>query len=411
MKTPAQKLEVNLVSPENLLNPNPLYQHLRESEPVHWSEPMQSWFVTRHEDVAALFRDPRLSANRTQLFYAHMLRGVGLEKVQDQIYIAERQMLMKDGPEHGRLRRNANPGFMPHAIDGWRADVQRATEALLERVQARGRMDLVTDFSEVLPSQVIMEFFAIPAKDQADFLHWCSDNVRLFGASTGGDIQEIAVQANTAIVNLMRYLRDTIQERRARPGRDMLSTMISAQEEGRLDEGELIANAILILTAGHVTTVDQLSNGVHALLTHPEQLRKLQQNPALMKSAVEEILRYCPAVPFMHRIATEDFELHGKRIQRGQLVFLGMAAANRDPAVFPDPESFDITRPNANRHLSFAFGPHMCLGAPLARLELEIGLEALFRRMPGLRLDQEQPARIKCNSLLFRGFDALPLCW
>jgi len=190
----------------------------------------------------------------------------------------------------------------------------------------------------------------------------------------------------------------------------MLSTMVHAQEEGRLDEGELIANAILILTAGHITTVDQLSNGVHALLTHPEQLRKLRENPSLMKSAVEEMLRFCPAVPFIHRIAAEDFELHGRKIQKGQLVFLGMAAANRDPAVFPEPERFDITRQN-NKHLSFAFGPHMCLGAPLARVELEIGLAALLERMPDLRLDEAQPPRIKCNSLVFRGFEALPVRW
>jgi cytochrome P450 len=405
-----EKPEVNLVSPENLLNPNPLYRHLRESEPVHWSEPLQSWVVTRHEDVAACFRDPRLSAARTQLFYAHQLRGVGMEKVKDQISMAERQMLMKDGPEHARLRRNANPGFAPNAIEGWRADVRKAAEALLDRVQARGRMDLATEFSELLPSQVIMEFFAIPVKDQEDFLRWCSDNSRLFGTSTGGDIQELAVRANTAVVHLDRYLGAIIQERRAKPGRDMLSTMINAQEEGKLDEEELIANAVLILTAGHVTTVDQLSNGVHTLLTHPEELRKLRENPSLMKSAVEEILRYVPAVPFMHRIATEDFVLRGRTIQRGQLVFLGMAAANRDPAVFPDPDRFDITRQN-NRHLSFAFGPHLCLGAPLARLELEIGFETLLRRLPELRLDESQPPRIKCHSLVFRGFDSLPVRW
>lgn len=405
-----EKPEVSLISPENLLNPNPLYRYLQESEPVHWSEPLQSWVVTRHEDVAACFRDPRLSAARTQLFYAHQLRGVGMEKVKDQISIAERQMIMKDGPEHARLRRNANPGFAPNAIEGWRADVQKAAEALLDRVQAQGRMDLATEFSELLPSQVIMEFFAIPTRDQEDFLQWCSDNARLFGASTGGDIQELAVRANTAIVQLNRYLGAIIQERRAKPGRDMLSTMINAQEEGKLDEGELIANAILILTAGHVTTVDQLSNGVHTLLTHPEELRKLRGNPSLMKSAVEEILRYVPAVPFMHRIATEDIELRGRTIQRGQLVFLGMAAANRDPAVFPDPDRFDITRQN-NRHLSFAFGPHLCLGAPLARLELEIGFETLLRRLPELRLDEAQPPRIKCHSLVFRGFDSLPVRW
>jgi cytochrome P450 len=409
MMTATPKPEVNLVSPENLLNPNPLYHHLQESDPVHWAEPLQSWFVTRHDDVTACFRDARLSADRSRLFYEHQLRGVGLDKVKDQMAVAERQMLMKDGPAHTRLRRNANPGFSAQVMEGWRTDVRRTAEQLLESLQGRGHMDLAVEFAAQLPARVIMEFFAIPQQDRERFQQWTLDNVRIF-AGTIGDVQEAAVAANTAIQQLSRYLEGFVRERRAKPGRDMLSVMVNAEEEGRLDEKEVIANAILITTAGHITTVDQISNGMHALLTHPEQLRRLKQEPGLLKSAVEEVLRYSPSVPFMHRIATEDFELRGRTIRKGQVVFLGMAAANRDASVFPEPDTFDISRP-PGKHLSFAFGPHMCLGASLARLELETAFELLLQRLPQLRLDDEQPARIKCNSLVFRGFDSLPVRW
>lgn len=406
----AAPMDLNPVSLTNLLNPNPLYQHLQQSEPVCWAEPIQSWIVTRYEDVTACFRDPRLSADRTKIFIEHQLRDVGVDPIKEFLRIVERQMLMKDGAEHARLRRNANPGFSLQALEPWRAMIRQTTEMLVDKAHKAGRMDLVADFAEPLPVRVIMDLFAIPSKDWEAFQQWSLDNTRLFGITTEGNVKEVAIKTNEAIVNLFNYLKDFIQERREKPGRDMLSWMINAQEEGRLDEGELISNAILIVTAGHVTTVDQLSNGVYALLTHPEQLARLNEDPTLIKSAVEEILRFCPSVPFIHRIATEDMELRGRTIKRGQVVFLGMAAANRDPEAFPDPERFDITR-GANKHLAFAFGPHTCIGATLARYDLEVGLGTLFQRLPNMRLDKERPPRFKYHSLVFRGFDALPVCW
>jgi cytochrome P450 len=410
MTLAAVKRTLEILAPENLRDPFPLYRQLQESDPVHWSETVHAWFITRHEDVAACFRDPRLSSDRTQFFINHQLRGMGEDKVKELVSISNRQMVMKDGMEHTRLRRNANPGFTPQAIERWRPDVIKTTDKVLEQIHDMKRMDVVRDYAELLPLLVIMEFFDIPVKDRLDFQHWSTTTLRLFGTSTEGDVMEIASQANAAISQLFRYVEGIVHERRVKPGRDMLSTMIHAQEEGRLEDASLIPNAILLLTAGHLTTADQLSNGVHALLTHPEELQKLKENPALSKSAVEEILRYGPSVPFIHRIATEDFELRGRTIQRGQVVFLGMAAANRDPSVFPDPDRFDITR-QGNKHLAFAFGPHMCLGATLARLELEVGFERLLQRLPGLRLDETRPALPKCNSLVFRGFDSLPVCW
>ncbi|HLK98933.1 MAG TPA: cytochrome P450 [Myxococcaceae bacterium] len=404
------KPDLNIVSPTNLLNPLPLYRHLQESEPVYWAPELQSWLITRHEDVTALFRDPRMSANRMRIFVEHQLKGVGADSIKDLLHIAEQQMLNRDGAEHARLRRNANPGFTPQALEGWRSTIRQTTDLLLDEVQQARCMDLVPDFTELLPARIIMDLFAIPARDRQRFQQWSSDAVRLFGITTRDDVREVARKTNAANAHLFEYLKGFIAERRARPGPDMFSTMIHAHEGGRLDEDELVSNVLLIVVAGHVTTVDQLANGVHALLTHPEQLRKLQEDPSLIKSAVEEMMRFGPAVPFIHRIATEDLELRGQTIKRGQVVFLGMAAANRDPSVFPEPDRFDITR-QGNKHLAFAFGPHSCIGATLARYDMEFGVGRLLDRMKGLRLDEERPARLKCHSLVFRGFESLPVRW
>jgi cytochrome P450 PksS len=410
MLDPKMQPDLNVVSPENLLNPFPLYRRLQESDPVHWSEQVQAWFVTRHEDVTACFRDPRLSANRVQLFVEHQLRDVGGEVIKDQVEVMRLQMVNNDGADHARRRRNANPGFTIQAIDGWRPTIRSAADRLLDGVQQRGRMDLVPEFSEQMPLQIIAELFSIPEQDREVFRHWSHDILALFSAPVGADVKELAIRGNTATKEFLKYFGKLVEERRSKPGRDMLSIMINAQEEGRLSAAELLASINVIAIAGHITTADQISNSIHALLTHPEQLQQLKENPALMKPAVEELLRYCPAVPFMHRVVTEDFELHGRTLKRGQVVFLGMAAANRDPAVFSEPDRLDITR-QSNKHVSFAYGPHTCLGATLARYDLEIGLSALFERLPGLRLDEAQPARIKCRSLVFRGFDSLPLRW
>jgi cytochrome P450 PksS len=399
----------SLLTPEVLSNPWPLYREMREHDPVHWAESLQAWLITRHEDVTACFRDPRLSANRTQLFAEHQLGGLGTELVQDYLRVTSQMMLMRDGADHARLRRQANTGFTSPVLDGWRPTIRSIVESLLDAVQARRRMDVAVELSEPLPSLVLTRLFDIPAEDHDRFQQWANPVATFFGAAVG-DVRTAALQANEGMAQISRYLTAALDARRKAPGNDLLSLLLRYQEAGRMSTEELVANAVNILIAGHVTTIDQLSNGVNDLLTHPEQFQKLRAAPRLLTSAVEEMLRFTPAVPFMHRIAVEDIELRGRTLRKGQLVFLGIAAANRDPAVFADPERFDITR-EPNRHVAFAFGPHLCLGAGLARRELEIALEALLRRMPELRLDEERPSRIKCNSLLFRGFDSLPVRW
>ena len=196
-------------------------------------------------------------------------------------------------------------------------------------------------------------------------------------------------------------------QRRCKPGHDLMSLFLAQQEQGLWDEEDLSAQCVMILVGGHVTTIDQLCNGAHALLKHPAQWQKLREQPELIHAAVEEVLRYDTSVPFIHRIARENLVIRGQHIPKGQFVFLGLASANHDPEQFSNPERFDITR-TPNRHVAFGHGPHLCLGGELARRELEIGFGTLFRRLPDLQF-AAQPAELRCESLLLRGFKSMPL--
>jgi cytochrome P450 len=413
MANPQPPPHLNIVSPENLLDPVLLYKELRENDPVHWSEPVKSWFLTRHEDVVNGFRDPRLSADRSQ-FLEHQVRLLGLtpEIIQNIIDSLRLQMINADGAAHLRLRRLAGPGFTPQLLDTLRPVIRSTMNTLLERVQPLGRMDLVKELSYQLPPLVICDLLGVPAEDRERFQEWGRIIVQFNSPTVGVDLVDLARRSNEAMGALTQYLAGVVEKRRHNLGRDALSLMIQSEEGGGLSREEVLANAVLLLSAGHLTTTDQLSNGVHDLLSHPEQFQKLCEDPSLIKSAVEEIVRFRPAVPFIHRVAAETFELRGRTIQKGSIVFLGMAAANRDPAVFPEPDTFDITRDHFHqKHNGFGFGPHHCLGAGLARRELEIALEVLIERLPNLRLDEKQAPQVKCSSLLFRGFDSLHVQW
>jgi cytochrome P450 len=407
----ARVTDLNPVSPENLLNPIPFYTTLRETDPVHWSDELHGWLLTRHDDVMNCFRDSRMSANRIGVL-EYQLRDLGTDVLRDFIEIVRKQMMMWDGAHHIRMRRQSNPSFTPQALDSWRPAIRRIMHLLLDRVQHQGRMDLVPSISYEMPPRVIAELFGIPEEQHDILLKWAEPIAQFGGLTVGMDVMTVARRANTAMKEFAQYLIERVEERRQAPGNDLLSRMLPALEEGALTLDEVVANTILMLTAGHMTSTDQLSNAVHDLLSHPDQLQLLRDDPTLLQSAVEESLRYHASVPFHFRIAAEDISLRGRTIRKGDMVFLGIGAANRDPAVFSDPDRFDITRDFLHqKHLTFSFGPHHCLGAGLARRELEIALEMLLQRLPGLRLDEEHPPQPKCQSLIFSGFTSLPVRW
>lgn len=401
----------NLLSPQNLRNPFPLYKELREHDPVHWFEPRQSWFVTRYDDVVEGYRDPRLSASRAQLF-EYQLKGLDPDIAREFLQNLQHQMFMKDGPDHLRLRRQTLTGFSNTRLDAMRPAIHRIMERLLDEVAPQGHMDLVKDIAFPMPALALAEMLDIPLEDRDRFRRWSEHRAAYSSPPVGSNPVELATNATRAIVEMKQFLLPIIEERRRNPGTDSISLMIQAEAEGHMTPEELIANVGLLMFAGHTTTTDQLCNGLHDLLTHPGELQKLKEDPGLMMPAVEEMLRYTPAVPAITRVAAEDFEWHGKSIRKGQLVFLVMASANRDPSAFPDPDRFDITRDSSRqKHVSFGFGAHHCMGAGLTRRELEIGLTMLLERLPGLRLDETRPPQLKCRSLGFRGFDSLPLRW
>ena len=338
---------------------------------------------------------------------AHGL-GETVQQLHSAVEANQRMMVLRDGAPHLHIRRQASPSFSPQLIDARLPAIRRTINELVEELKPRGSMDLVKDFSFELPLLVITEFLGFPKEDRTRIQAWSKPLAIFTSPPPGADMAEVGKQTLKASSELRTYLSEHINERRQHPGDDPLSQMIQG---GSMTHDELVANTLVIVTAGHVTTTDQLSNGIFDLLSNPEQLEMLRSNHQLITPAVEEMLRYNPAAPFIGRIVARDFELHGKQLKQGQFVLLGMAAANRDPSEFPHPDRFDITRQHQKqRHHSFAFGPHHCLGAGLARRELMLGTEILLEQMPGLRLSDPPPSR-KPQGFIFRGFSSLNVSW
>jgi cytochrome P450 len=380
---------------------------MRQHDPVHWSDALGHWVLTRYDDVLAATRNPALSSARAEAFVRAQLPGSDPALAADFTRISTGMMLMKDGPEHHRLRVLGNHAFTPSALRRWQAVIERVVDDLLDAALPRGRMDLIGDLARPLPAVVIAELFDIPPEDRELFHHWSMAGARFFGGAVG-DPAEAARAANEARVRQERYFRDLLEERRRRTGDDLASLLLEGQAAGRLTAEEVCAQCILLLGAGHITTMDQLGNTVLALLKDPEQLRRLRDQPALLRSATEEGLRYDGTAQLLQRIAREDLVLRGRTIRWGDLLYLSLGAANRDPAVFAEPDRFDVGRAD-NRHLAFGAGPHLCLGLMLARRELDVALGRLVRRAPRLRLDEGRPPRRRADSLVFRGLESLPV--
>lgn len=413
MASAARKLQLNPVDPENLLDPVPFYKELRENDPVHWSDAVHAWFLTRHEDVMNGLRDSRLSADRAKVLeHQFQLMGLSPESIREVTETFKRQMACKDGAAHLRPRRQTAAAFAPQVLDSWRPLIHRTLVAQLDKLSHQREVDLVPEVFYQMPPLVIAELLGITAEDRERLQQWGEAVTRLTSTGAATHLMEAARQANEGQAKINGFLTALVEERRRAPGDDLISHMLRVQDQGGMPTEEVVANVGLLLAAGHLTTTDQLSNGLYELLTHPEQLALLRKDPTLLKPAIEEMMRFAPPVPFVHRIAVDDIELRGRTIRKGDIVFLGLAAANHDPAAFPDADRFDITRdPHQQKSMSFGFGPHHCLGAGLARRELEIAFEELLHRMPELRLDETRLPRIKCGGLLFRGFESLCVRW
>jgi cytochrome P450 len=395
-----------LTDPAFLEDPYPVYHRMRRHDPVYWSEALGHWVLTRYDDVLAATRSPALSSARTEVFVQAQLRGCDPALAADYTRISKGMMIMKDGPAHHRLRVLGNHAFTASALQRWQSVIERVVDDLLDAALPCGRMDLIADLAAPLPAIVIAELFGIPPADRETFHQWSMAGARFFGGAVG-DAEEAARAANEAALNHERYFHDLLEQRRRQPGDDLMSLLLKGQAEGRLTAEEVSAQCTLLLSAGHITTMDQLGNTVLALLRHPEQWGRVRDDPTLVRPAVEEGLRYDGTAQLLQRIAREDLAVRGQTIRQGDLVYLSLGAANRDPEVFAQPDRFFVGRED-NRHLAFGAGPHLCLGMTLARRELEVSLGRLVRRMPRLRFDEEPPRR-RSDSMVLRGLESLPV--
>ena len=382
---------------------------MREESPVHLQPGLDGetpiWFVTRYEDVVTLLTDnerfvldPKLALTPTE-FEAHVAEIAPDERVNE-------NLLAKDGEDHRRLRRLVTKAFTPRIVEQVRPRIQQIADDLIDLVEARGSMELVDDFAFPLPITVIAELLGIPVEDRERFRVWSSNVV--MPALTPED-REIARRRGDEFI---AYLDDLFAQRRAEPTDDLVSALVQAEDGGdTLSENELYSMVVLLIVAGHETTVSLIANAVHTLLTHPEQLAALRADPSLMASAVEELVRFdSPVERTITRWVAADSELGGQTLRRGDLVIAIIGSANRDAEQFRGAGELDLARGD-NKHVGFGRGPHYCLGAPLARLETEIALESLLRRLPNLRLAIATDDLYWRPIPIFRSLASLPLAW
>ncbi len=391
--------------PAVIEDPFPVLRRLQAENPVHWSEILKSWVLTRYDDVRAALADPRLSADRLTSFLRHQ---AGDRPLAEALAELGRSLglwaVFTDPPLHTRLRGLLTDAFTPRAVDTLRPTVRALVDALIDGVAAAGRLDLVRDIAAPLPVAVIGDLLGVPRVDGPALKQWSDDLATFVGSAVAtSDKYE---RAAASLREMNAYFRALAAERRARPRQDVLSALVAAAGQGRLADDELVASCTLLLFAGHETTTNLIGNGVLALLRHPDQCERWRRDPTLTATAVEELLRFEGPGQALVRVALDDLAIGGRRIRRGDRLFVMINAANRDPRRFVDPDRLDLGR-EPNPHLTFGHGRHFCVGAPLARLEAQVALPRLLERLPGLAL--AAPRLEWIDSLIFRGVRALPL--
>jgi len=378
-------IELTTLDPAFRADPYPVLDLLREREPVHHDQVLHRWILTRHDDVDRLLRDRAHSVDPRKAAEGSFERMfLPAEELADQ---GNMSMLFSDPPYHTRLRGLVTRAFSARAVEAMAPRIQHIADALLDAVAGRDSFDLIDAFAGPLPTIVIAEMLGVDPADRAEFKRWSDTGVMVFNPLLSPDERARVRQAGEA---LRAYFARAIAGRRAAPRADLISALIAAEDDGgdRLTDDEILTMCGLLLTAGNVTTTDLIGNGVYALLRFPDELRKLQQDPSLIKSAIEEMLRYDPPVTQSGRTPLSEVEFGGCPIAAGESITPSLAAANHDSDVYPEPHRFDVTRADTHHH-SFGGGIHFCLGAPLARLEAQISVATLVRRFLTLRLSDE----------------------
>jgi len=396
----------NPLSPEFIRNPYPHYERLRTTDPMHLT-PLGMYVASRHAEASLVLRDKRFGKEYAE----RTIRRYGPKVMEEPVFRNfALTMLQQDPPDHTRLRGLVVKAFTARRVEDMRPRIQQVVDETLDRVIPQGKMDLIEDFAFRLPVTIICDMLGIPEEHRETFYAGSRDSGRILEPVPLSP-EEIS-QGNARTAMGAMYFQQLFELRRKNPGDDLTTQLVQAEEDGsKLSNEELTANIVLLFGAGHETTVNLIGNGLLALHRNPDQLTLLKANPSLITNAIEEFLRYDSSVQMSGRVALEDIEdLGGKRIPKGESVLCLLGSANHDPAVYPDrPEQLDITRPNV-KPLSFGGGIHFCLGAQLARIEAEIAISTLLRRLPDLRLDDAENPEWRPTFVL-RGLKQLPANW
>ena len=360
-------------------NPYPIYHQMREHAPVYWSDAWGCWMLTRYEDVTWTLQDYQTFTSLGRLTATMDLPEPLRERVEPLVRHYSQGLINVDPPDHTRMRKLVHMAFTPRTIRKMQTYIEDIVERLIGEQVERGEMDVIWDFSYPLPVIVIAEMMGIPVEDHAKFKKWSREIVAFM--ATPIPVPEILLKSQDALLSMQQYFRDIYAKRRQRPEDDLISALVKAELEGdKLTEEEMVSSCVTILIGGHETTTYLIANGMYALLQNPGELRRLLDNPDLAESATEEFLRYEGPFQRNRRIATRDVQIGDNTIEKDQLIMQFLGAANRDPTRFSDPDALDITR-SPNKHLAFGYGPHFCLGAPLARLEAPVAFRGLLGRL------------------------------
>ncbi|WNG49462.1 cytochrome P450 [Archangium minus] len=374
-----QPLSFDLLSLEAARNPHPLFHTLRAQQPIHWSPQLHGWVLTRHADIAQVLKDPRLVAGPMTGQFERLPEDVRkqLTPLRDAV-----NMWMGHTTHEGHLRFQAllKRYFTPRTVENFRPRIQALTDTLLDAAAARGSFDMVKELAIPLPSNVIAEMLGVPLTDEHLLQRWSRDLSAIFNNFSPQQL----FQSQKSVLEMMDYMREVLSQYRRGSGENILEVFLRAKDEGLITEEEILSNCALLLFAGHETTARLISRGLALLFDHPEQLALLRQQPSLIPQAVEEMLRYGDVAGMITRLTVAPVELGGQTLQPHQMVYTVLAAANRDPAIFPEPDRFDITR-KPGKHVAFGYGSFYCLGAALARLEAQVFFETLLRRYPNVR--------------------------
>lgn len=397
------------ITEEFLRNPYPVYEEMRKTAPIHFSDANsgRTWFIPRYADVIDALRDDRFSTSLKAPGFINQFPPDVRPEFEPFNKSVAGWVVLQDPPNHRPLRQLMNKGFTRRLIATMRPKVTAIAARLLDAMEAKGSTEFMADFAQPFPAEVIAQMLGVPPEAMQSFVSW-SDSILHFTGSLRPTVEE-ARTAQHGLLSMGEFFSTVLPQRRAAPGDDVISLLVSAREGGEmLTDEQVLANCAQLIVAGHETTRNLVANGLWALLHHPSEMDKLHSDRALMTSAGREMMRYDAPLQFIRRVAREDFTYGGEQIRARDGVVTMLGSANRDPDMFPDPDRFDITR-NPIGHVALGYGPHVCLGAALAEMETEVALNQILDRFPTLRAVDENPPRVP-NPML-RGFAELHLTW